>query len=236
VSDLVVTVHQSGAADVLRWAESFIVGERNTASDEVDATIRYLAPNLRDDIASLTVLSTGIFRVHHDSQVSGVARTSRLTLSMYAEQVRWVTAAEVTVPASETAARPSTEPTSDLRDVLGKRLAPADVAARLREQPTIEQRGDGVANQRRLGRDLGIAWAQRLASPTELREVAAAGEADWSSLSLPEGHSLAGTLAASTDIPLARDGSLELPRDALSEGVLAGVLEALAELNEQFEV
>lgn len=236
VSDLVVSVQESGAADFLRWGEDFIVGGRNTASDERDATIRYLAPNLRDDVATLTVLSTGIFRMDHDSQVSGVARTNRVTVSMYAEEVRLARLTLPVAPPAEAATRALPEPQGDLRDVLGKRLAPADVAARLREQPLVDSGRGRVSTQRQLGKELGIAWAQRLASPSELREVAAADDQDWSALSLPEGHSLAGTLAASVDIPLLSDGSLELPRDALSEGILSGVLEALAELNEQFDV
>jgi hypothetical protein len=236
VDDLVVTVSEAGAADFLRWGEDFIVGGRNTASDELDATIRYLAPNLRDDVATLTVVRTGIFRVDPDSQVSGVARTSRVTASMYAEEVRFVGATAPVAPPAEPAARAFATPQRNLREVLGQRLAPADVAARLREQPSVDHGGDRVSTPRRLGRELGIAWAQRLATPTELREVASADDRDWSALSLPEGHSLAGTIAASVDIPLLPDGSLELPRDALSEGVLSGVLEALAELNEQFDV
>lgn len=236
VSDLVVSVQEAGAADFLRWGEDFIVGGRNTASDELDATIRYLAPSLRDDVARLEVLSTGIFRVDHDSQVSGVARTSRVTVSMYAEEVRFAMATAPVAPPTEAAARAASEPQADLRDVLGQRLAPADVTARLRDQPHVDTGRGRVSTQRQLGRDLGLAWAQRLASPTELREVAAADDQDWSAMSLPEGHSLAATLAASVDMPLLSDGSLELPRDALSEGILSGVLEALAELNEQFDV
>ena len=42
---------------------------------------------------------------------------------------------------------------------------------------------------------------------------------------------MAETLAATIDIPLLYDGSLELPRDALVEGLLSGVLEVLKELN-----
>ena len=130
-------------------------------------------------------------------------------------------------------AQPSTD--RDVSGVLGKRLAPAEVARRLREEPAFEQPADGVESQRRLGRGVGLAWAQRHASLAEMREVAAAENQDWSSLSLPEGHSLARTLAETINIPLLYDGRLELPRDALAEGLLSGVLEALTELNEQVD-
>jgi hypothetical protein len=64
-----------------------------------------------------------------------------------------------------------------------------------------------------------------------LREVAAAADQDWSSLSFPEGHSLAETLAATVTMPLLYDGRLEMPRDALTEGILSGILEVLAEVS-----
>jgi hypothetical protein len=234
VSDLVVTVQQTGVSDFVRWAEDFIVAGNNTKSHEKDATVRYLAHNLRDDVRRLNVLSTGIFRVDHLSQTSGLANLTQVKFSMYAEQLQWVKPAEPVVPPAAPTAQPSTD--RDVRNVLGKRLAPAEVVRRLREEPASEQRPEGVDSQRRLGRDVGIAWAQRHASLAELREVAAADDYDWSSLSLPEGHSLAETLAATVNIPLLDDGRLELPRDALIEGLLSGVLEALAELNEQFDV
>ena len=229
VSDLVVTVGQSGVSDFVRWIEDFVVAGNSAKTHEKDATIHYLAPNLRDEIGSLTVSSTGIFRMDHEPQTAGVTRTTHLKFSMYAEQVRCATASEPAAAPAAPTAQPS--PHRDVRDVLGKRLAPAEVLRRLQEEAAAEQSPEGVESQRLLGRDVGLAWAQRHASLTELREVAAADDQDWSSISLPEGHSLAETLAATIDIPLLDDGSLELPRDALVEGLLSGVLEVLAELN-----
>ncbi|MEO7422023.1 MAG: hypothetical protein ABIU87_06480 [Ornithinibacter sp.] len=67
--------------------------------------------------------------------------------------------------------------------------------------------------------------------------MAAADDQDLSSLSLAAGQpSLGETLAATVDLSLLYDGGLELPRDALAEGLLSGVLEALAELNEQLDL
>jgi hypothetical protein len=234
VSDLVVTIQQSGVADFVRWVEDFVVSGNNSTSQEKDATVRFLAANLRDEVGSLRVLSTGIFRMDHVAQVEGLARTAQVKFSMYAKQVRWPEAAEPAVPTAAPTAPPSTH--RDVRDVLGMRLAPAEVVRRLREEQASEERPGGVENQRRFGREVGLAWAQRHASLAELKQVAAADDQDWSSLSLPAGHSLAETLAATGDIPLHYDGGLELPRDALAEGLLAGVLEALAELNGQVDL
>ncbi|MEO7423163.1 MAG: hypothetical protein ABIU87_12310 [Ornithinibacter sp.] len=206
----------------------------NTKANEKDATVRYLATNLRGELGALSVLSTGIFRVDPESQTVGVATTARVKFSMYAEQVRWAKAAEQSVPSATPTSQPSTG--RDVRDVLGRGLSPADVIRRLREAPASEQSPNAVDSQRRLGRDVGLAWAQRHASLAELREVVAADDQEWSSLSLPAGHSLAETLAATIDTPLLYDGGLELPRDALAEGLLSGVLEALAELNEQLDL
>jgi hypothetical protein len=230
VSDLVVTVSQSGASDFALWAQDFIVNGKNSKSHEKDATVRYLASNMREEVASLDVMSTGIFRVDHESQVVGVATIAHVKFSMYAKQVRFATAAQPAGPAAEETARPRTD--RDLSNVLGQRLPAADMVRRLQE-PSSETRTDGVDSQRRLGRDVGFAWAQRHASVAELREVAAADDQDWSSLSLPEGHSLAETLTATINLPLLLDGRLELPRDALAEGLLSGVLEALADMNAQ---
>lgn len=233
VSDLVVTVQLAGLPDFARWGEDFIVTGNNSKAHEKDATVRFLDATMRAEVGTLKVLSTGIFRVDHDSQVSGVAKISQVTVSMYAEHVQWAKTPPPVVPPAEPPAQPTTD--RDVRNVLGQRLPAADVVRRLREAPAAEQRPDVTTNQRRLGRDVGFAWAQRHASLTELREVADADQQDWTSLSLPQGHTLAETLAASADIPLLPDGRLELPRDALSEGVLSGVLEALAELNEQVD-
>lgn len=235
VSDLVVTVQQAGATDFVRWGDDFIVAGNNSASHEKDATVRYLAANLRDDLGSLAVLSTGIFRVDHEAQVAGVARVAQVKFSLYAEQVRWAAAPEPAAPPA--AARTGTSSADrDVRGVLGKPMTPAEVVRRLREEPASEVRPGGVESQRRLGREVGLAWAQRHASLAELKEMAAAADHDWSSLSLPGGHSLAETLAATGDIPLLHDGGLELPRDALAEGLLSGVLDALAELNEHVDL
>lgn len=229
VSDLVVTVHQAGTSDFARWSEDFIVAGNNTRSHEKDATIRYLDRLRGDDLASLNVLSTGVFRVDRESQTAGVATSAQVRFSMYAEQVKWVKTEEPVVPPAAPTAQSSTD--RDVRGVLGKRLAPAEVVRRLQEEPTSEQGPPGVDSERRLGREVGIAWAQRHASLAELREVAAADDQDWTSLILPEGHSLAGTLAATVNIPVLDDGRLVLPRGALAEGLIRGILEALAEVS-----
>jgi len=228
VSDLVVTVSQTGASDFALWAQDFIVAGNNSESHEKDATVHYLAPNMRDEVASLSVMSTGIFGVDHDSEAVGVASIARVKFSMYAKQVRWAAAAQPALPSAEETTRPRTD--RDVRNVLGQRLPTAEMVRRLQE-PSPESQPDGVDSQHRLGRDVGFAWAQRHASMAELKEVAAADDQAWSSLSLPEGHSLAETLAATINLPLLLNGRLELPRDALAEGLVSGVLEALADMN-----
>lgn len=228
VSDLVVTVADTGASDFARWAEDFIVAGNNSKSHEKDATVRYLAANLRDQVASLNIMSTGIFRVDHVSDAVGVARTLRVKFSMYAKQVRWVTADDPAAPPTASTERP--RPGRDLRDMLGTRMPAAEVVRRLQE-PSAQPEPGGVDGQRQLGRDVGFAWAQRQASQSELSEVAAADEQDWSTLRLPGGHSLTETLAATVNLQLLSDGGIELPRDALSEGLLSGVRQALTELS-----
>lgn len=227
VSDLVVTVAEAGASDFARWSEDFIVAGNNSKSHEKDATVRYLAANLRDQVASLSVMSTGVFRIDHESDAVGVAKALRVKYSMYAKQVRWVAAADPADPPTAPPEHPRPDP--DLRDVLGTRMSAAEVVRRLREPSS--QPADAVYGQRQLGRDVGFAWAQRQASQSELSEVAAADEQEWSSLSLPGGHSLTETLAATINLQLLPDGRLELPRDALSEGLVSGVREALTELS-----
>lgn len=234
VSDLVITVSQTGAADFVKWSDDFIVAGNNSKAHELDATIRLLGPNLKDDLATLKILSTGIFRTDHELLGEGVATLARVKFSLYVEQVEWVAVAEP-APEPDTPPPPPAED-RDLRDVLGQRLTRDDVANRLREQPPEDPGRASVDGQRKLGRDVGFAWAQRLATMAQLRELAAADSQDWTNLSLPAGHSLAEVVAATIDIPLLQDGRLELPRDALAEGVLAGVIEALAELNEQVDV
>ena len=76
------------------------------------------------------------------------------------------------------------------------------------------------------GYDLGTGWAEDSASLEELRDIAALRGSDWSSLRLPEGHSLLASLRMAGVLP-EEGGSVDLPRDTLAEGVVDGAADAL---------
>ena len=228
VSDLVITVSASGAADFDSWSEDFIVKGNNGNVQEKSAAISYLDVNLKTELMSLRLQGVGIYRLEHNKLTKVLSNVVRVEASMYCEQAELVLPASPAAPAPDP---PSSDSPNNLREFLGVRLGGDEVTRRLREsrdQPTSQSPSD---RQRQLGFDLGIAWAERRASFDELLAFQTVEEEDWSSISLPSGHSLGQTLEATGAVPVQYDGPLELLRDSMVEGLLAGILKVLSEVS-----
>lgn len=228
VGDLVLTVSELGEGDFRAWTDDFIVRGNNGSAQEKSATIRYLPRSLKGELFSVNLQSVGIYRLDPNKRSANVESIARVTASMYCES------AELVFPAQEVAPPPvipADGGPDNLREFLGVRLDAGEVTRRLREtrnRPPVTSETD---RQRQLGVDLGIAWAERRASLAELQEFETIDD-EWSSLALPRGHSLGEVLVATGAVPTPYDGRLELMRDPLAEGVLAGIMQVLSEVSE----
>jgi hypothetical protein len=242
VGDLVLTVAQSGAADFVSWRDDFLVRGNNSNADEKTATVAIKTANFKDDLFSIALRGVGIHRLDADKQVLGAASISRVTASMYCEEIELVLPkpAAGPVPAASPADRPARAgAVVSGRPLLGadlvRRLEPLEVARRLlatAETTPVLSDADG---QRQRGAGLGAAWAERVASLDELSELAAAAKGDWTAIALPDGHSLIEVLQEAEVVPDGHNGDLELARDSFVEGVLAGAADTYEEVRAHVE-
>lgn len=245
VGDLVLTVAQSGAADFVSWRDDFVVRGNNSSANEKTATVSIKTASFKDDVLSIALKGVGIHRLDADKQVLGAASISRVTASMYCEEIELVLPKPpATGPAPAPAASPAGSPAGAVavasgRPLLGadlvRRLEPLEVARRLlatAETTAVLSDADG---QRQRGAGLGAAWAERVASLDELSELAAAAKGDWTAIALPEGHSLIEVLQEAEVLPAGHSGDLELARDSFVEGVLAGAADTYEEVRAHLE-
>jgi hypothetical protein len=72
------------AADSGPWQAWWTDSARGDSAIEVPGTIDYLAPNLRDVVASITFDHVGVFAIEHD-KVAATAATRSCRVSMYFE-------------------------------------------------------------------------------------------------------------------------------------------------------
>jgi hypothetical protein len=225
VGDLVVEISEVRAADFVAWADDFLRRGNNGPSQEKTAILTALDSSRKFELLTLKLSGVGLWRLEPSRQQEGMDSVSRLRASMYCE------AAELTVPVQPPppTTPPPSQPAGDaLREYLGRRLSAEQVARRL-----AQVAGPDVAvatDDRQLGFELGAAWAQRTAALSELTELAAAADREWSSISLGSDHSLVEVLERTEAVALQHDGELELSRDAFVEGLLQGVRQAFTEV------
>lgn len=245
VGDLVLAVAESGAAGFTTWCEDFIVNGNNGKSQEKTATITCKSPNLKEELFSLALQGVGIHRLDPMKQVQGAEAISRITASMYCEEVA-LTLPKPPAPAAGAAAAggsatgggaaaPSTPPAEEPgapRSRLGRpgarRPEPSEVARRLLStKDTAPVTGD---QQQLRGSDLGRTWSERMATLDELSQLAAAARSDWTAIALPDGHTLIEALQESGVLPSEHSGDLELSRDSFVEGLVQGASDTYDEV------
>lgn len=242
VGDLVVTVAESGASGFTAWRDDFIVRGNNGRGQEKEATVTFLAPNLRDTLMTLRLQGVGIHRLDRSPQVRGVESVARLSAAMYCEEVDLVLPqAAAPAPPPVPAAPPEPEPERGAVDAErlwdgGRRLDPALVARRLRDTSAVPQLDTETDRQRQWGAQVGAAWAGRIGSLEELTEVAGAAHGgDWTSILLPDSHSLVEALRTAGVVPAEHEGGLELTRDSFVEGLVRGAATTFDEVKGQLD-
>ena len=249
VGDLVVTVAESGASGFTAWRDDFIVRGNNGRGQEKDATLTFLAPNLRDPLMTLRLTGVGIHRLDRSPQVRGVESVARLSAAMYCEEVDLVlpqptAPAPPAAPAPPPVPAPPPEPGRERGAVDaerlwdgGRRLDPALVARRLRDTGATPQVDSETDRQRQWGAQVGAAWAGRIGSLDELTEVASAARGDdWTSILLPDSHSLVEALRTAGVVPVEHEGGLELSRDSFVEGLVRGAASTFDEVKHQLDL
>jgi hypothetical protein len=87
ISDLAVTIADSGAQDWYKWLEDFVVKGNNGDAQEKTGTISYLSPDLRTTLFKLTLRHVGIVKIDPESVEAGSEAVRRVKAELYVEDV-----------------------------------------------------------------------------------------------------------------------------------------------------
>jgi tail tube protein gp19 len=253
IPNLVVTVSEAHAADFRKWHEDFVIKGKNDDTQEKQGKLEFLSTNLKDVIFTLTFRGLGIFRISRSKSVSGAAAIATLEAHMYCEDMSFAYP-KVAAPApsngggaggggqpSGTVADSASVLANALRELLVTPQLAADirrpehVAARLRATADNGDSTTDLARSSERGRKLGADWAREVARLEELEQVAATRRADWTDLTLGEGHSLVAYLQKAGVVPESHDGPLTLERDPFVEELVDGAAEVYEEVKPHLE-
>ncbi len=254
IPNLVVTVGEAHAADFRTWHEDFVIKGNNGQTQEKEGKLEFLSANLKDVIFTLTFRGLGIFRISPSKSVSGAAGIATLEAHMYCEDMSFAYPKAPAPPPPSNggggggAAQPSgtvVDSASILANALRELLVTPQLAADIRRPENVAARlrataenGDSVSDLARSserGRKLGADWAREVAKLEELEQVAATRRADWTDLTLGEGHSLVSYLQKAGVVPESHDGPLTLERDPFVEELVDGAAEVYEEVRPHLE-
>jgi len=249
IPNLVVTVSEAHAADFRTWHEEFVIKGNNDQTQEKQGKLEFLGPNLKDVICSLTFRGLGIFRISPSKSVSGAAAIATLEAHMYCEDMSFAYPKAASPAPSNGGGGQTTGTVVDSATVLANALRellvtpqltadirrPENVAARLRATTENGDSADDLARSSERGRKLGADWAREVAKLEELEQVAATRRADWTDLTLGEGHSLVSYLQKAGVVPESHDGPLTLERDPFVEELVDGAAEVYEEVKPHLE-
>lgn len=90
IPNLAFTIAQSGADSLVAWHEDFVIKRNNSAQNEKNGTLQFLAANVRDVLFTLTFQNLGIFKL---KRVKDSGSISRLRAEMYCEAIGFDSAA-----------------------------------------------------------------------------------------------------------------------------------------------
>ena len=83
-----ITISTAGADSWVDWYEDFVLNGNSGAAAEREGSIRFLAPNLTDDLARVDLKGLGIYRLTFDEDEERTAdQVARLTARLYCEQM-----------------------------------------------------------------------------------------------------------------------------------------------------
>lgn len=240
VSDLLLTLPEAHAADFDRWLKEAFIDGHHLEGDERTGTLEYLGPGPGGPgHAHLLARGTHPGRAATDpvrerrdrpGVCSALLRVGHLRLPRSPTRTRYPTEpATAPTPAGMISEEAVLAAARRLLAALDPRHAPGApdgpvtaeaLAARLLATAAGEPAADPAQQD---GAALGRGWAAGRASLAELAGLLRLDRPDWTAITLPRGHSLITDLREAGVIPATEQGPIELQRDPLVEGVLAGI-------------
>jgi hypothetical protein len=252
VPNLVFTVAESAAQDILNWADEFLIKGKNDQTSERSGTLEFLDTSRKAVLFTLKFSNLGVIRARRSRTEEQSAVIARIAVELYCEQMSFLPEKD-TIGTTTTSSTSTTTPSTDtLINIIAGRLAhetalqaalnvsgtpqadastatsPSDIVAR-RLLTTVRPAPIGpVVPKWDDGVSLGKQWATEAATLDELNEITTINQEGWSALKLETGHSLVDQLRSQGMIPDGADGPLQLERDAFVEGIVAGAIQVLS--------
>jgi hypothetical protein len=254
VSNILVMVALASAQPWLDWVDDVLLRGQSEDDAERTATLRFLDATLKNPLFTLTLFHVGPVRAQRQKSVSGSDAVALVELELYCESVSFKAGANVTgsaIDAGSTDQPTGNQPigvastmdtTLALLAVAGGQIdaqramrvlqagslatSPELVAVRLKATETAAPL-TAAQRTRADGESLGQQWASEHASLGELKTMAGLEAGNWSTIQLPDDHTLIAQLGRNGIVPPGGDGPLQLSRDEFIEGVVAGAVRVL---------
>jgi len=83
--NLTVTLSAVGSESWFDWFEDFVIQGNNSNADERNGTLRFLAPNLKDELGQVRFFNLGIFAIGAESMGGGTVQ--RVVAELYCERM-----------------------------------------------------------------------------------------------------------------------------------------------------
>ena len=199
ISLITMTVAASHAADFRKWFEEFVLNGQSSNENERSAKINLCDPTLKNNLLTVGLEHVGIVRLTEANESTGSTTIQRVAIELYCEMM------SLSVPAPATKSDPPPDPGS------GGPSAPLTIS--------------GIADRLLASKsDLatvstGGAWAEREATLDELSAIVALDGQDWTTVTLPEDHTLLRALRGAGYVPQG-PGPVVLDRDPQIEQII----------------
>jgi len=255
IPNLLFTVAESSAQDILNWANDFLFNRKINQASERSGTLEFLEVSLKAVLFTLKFSNLGVIRVSRSRTEENASVIARLGVELYCEQMSFIPETDAIGNVTKATASQGTTNAAagSLSDTLVNLIAgrvtpdvlqvlnapsvspatapPAQSASELiarRLITTVRSESAGpLVPKWDDGVALGEQWAANTATIDELNEIKTINKDDWSALKLESGHSLIDTLRDQGMVPEGADGPIQLERDAFVEGLVAGALHVL---------
>jgi len=250
VSNVLVTLPVASAQPWLDWVDDVLIDGKTDDASERTATLQLLDQTLKDALFTVTLSHVGPVRARRQVDAGELDAIAQVEVELYCESIAFAPAADVagsavsttsTAQSSTTQASAGSSTATDavlallaaaggidatraLRVLQAGSLAssPELVAARLKATTTAAVPIASKQRKRADGEALGAKWASERATLEELQQMAALETKDWTSIQLPDEHTLVTELRQIGVVPPGGEGPLQLLRDEFVEGIVSG--------------
>ncbi len=87
--NLRITISEVSAKSWIDWHNDFVIQGNNDESKEKNGTLTFLAPNLKDVLATITFYNLGIFNIASDKSEANSDQIKRITAELYCERMEF---------------------------------------------------------------------------------------------------------------------------------------------------